>query len=65
MLQDALCIYKSPNFNVAKPIKVKIIGSDVVDLGDPGRLIEGLAKNEVLQLLEGDYECQCVGISRC
>ena len=51
MLQDALCIYKSPNFNVAKPIEVEILGSEVVDLGSPrkqffGRLIEGLAKND-------------------
>ena len=61
MLQDALSLYKAPNFNVAKPIEIEIIGSQVVDLGGPrkqffGRLLEGLAKNEVLQLFEGDCD---------
>ena len=61
MLQDALCLYKSLSFSVAKPTEIEMIGSQVIDLGGPrkqffGRFMEGFAKNEVLQLFEGDYD---------
>ena len=41
MLQDALCLYKSPTFNVAKPIEIEIIGSQVIDLGGPRKQFFG------------------------
>ena len=41
MLQDALSLYKAPIFNVAKPIAIEIIGSQVVDLGGPRKQFFG------------------------
>ena len=61
ILRDALCLYKSSNFDIAKPIEVELIGSEAIDLGGPRRqffntLLEGLAKNECLRLFDGDLE---------
>ena len=35
LVRDGLCIYKSEHFNIAKPIEIEVVGSDVVDLGGP------------------------------
>ena len=56
ILRDALCLYKSSSFNIAKPIEVEIIGSEPEDLGGPRRqifntVLEGLARNEHLRLM--------------
>ena len=61
ILRDALCLYKSSSFNIAKPIEVEIIGSEAVDLGGPRRqffntVLEGLARNEHLRLFDGDMD---------
>ena len=61
LVQDALSIYKHAAFNVAKPLEIEIIGSQVVDLGGPRKqffceLLDGLAKNVCICLFEGDYD---------
>ena len=54
-------MYKSSTFDVGRPIAVEILGSEALDIGGPRRqffniVIEGLAKNEVLRLFQGDLD---------
>ena len=35
LVRDGICIYKSEKFNIAKPVEIEIVGSDIVDLGGP------------------------------
>ena len=61
LVRDGICVYKSERFNIAKPVEVEIVGSDVVDLGGPRKqffchILDALAKNEFLNLFEGDYD---------
>ena len=61
ILWDTLCLYKSSNFDIAKPIVVELIGSEAIDLGGPRRqffntVLKGLAKNECLRLFDGDLQ---------
>ena len=55
-MRDAL---SSSAFDVGRPVEVELLGSEALDLGGPRRqffniVIEGLAKNEVLRLFQGD-----------
>lgn len=34
LVQDAVNVYKSPTISAAKPTEIKIVGSQVVDLGE-------------------------------
>ena len=61
ILRDALSFYKSSAFDVGRPVEVELLGSEALDLGGPRRqffniVIEGLAKNEVLRLFQGDLD---------
>ena len=61
ILRDALCLYKSSSFDIAKPIEVELIGSKAIDLGGPRRqffttVLEGLANNQCLHLFDGDLD---------
>ena len=61
IIYDALAIYKSPKFDISRPIEVELIGSQAIDLGGPRRqfftsVLDGLAKNDKLTLFEGDYD---------
>ena len=61
ILHNALSFNKSSTFDVGRPIAVEILGSEALDLGGPRRqffniVSEGLAKNEVLRLFQGDLD---------